>query len=679
MNAAEHDVEVAVWDAKHEYDCIRPISAVRSAYAGQLVQGWAGAGRGITSIDGSEWTPWIAAPPHPEFPSGHSAFSNAAAEIRRRFTGSDTFVKTVTFAAGSSRMRAAFLATMALVNAAAGYGQGWQQWGQNPRHSGAVRVAGQRLDHVLGQFTYDTLADQMRADSGGDLLVHYMAPLLDGDDIFTMSRGDSQWISCRAGQTPCGAQRWGAMGWGVTKLHKAGRTLEKEWTVLSSWKPAPDNGSGWEPVFHPALSGSFVYIPAAAGMVMRLDRGTGELVDCLEPFDDEDPNRFVTSPVTVGADGSVYYTVMKLDFAEPWRRDVIEAFLVKGDVTGRTQKVSFGDLVAGAPAGCSTTFAGVALPWPPAPDAKSPIAPCGSQRPGLNAAPAVGIDGTVYVISRAHFNAAYGYVVAVNPDLTLRWSASLRDRLSDGCDVLLPPSGTLGGCRAGSLRGVDPATNEMPAGRVEDQSTASPAIAPDGSVLYGAWTRYNYSRGHLFRFSGGGEFLGSYDFGWDITPAIFEHDGAWSVIVKDNFYPVGSYCNAPEYCGRGEAKYSLTSLGPGLQKAWSYQNTNDQACERLADGSLQCEPTAVGFEWCVNMVAVDRYGVVYANSEDGNVYAIDRTGQMVGRLFLKIAIGAAYTPLAIGADGRVYTQNDGTLFMVGQQCGRGEYCGPVRR
>ena len=33
--------------------------------------------------------------------------------------------------------------------------------------------------------------------------------------------------------------------------------------------------------------------------------------------------------------------------------------------------------------------------------------------------------------------------------------------------------------------------------------------------------------------------------------------------------------------------------------------------------------------------------------------------------FLKLAIGAAYTPLSIGADGRVYTQNDGHLFVLG--------------
>src|SRR5450432_3434303 len=50
-----------------------------------------------------------------------------------------------------------------------------------------------------------------------------------------------------------------------------------------------------------------------------------------------------------------------------------------------------------------------------------------------------------------------------------------------------------------------------------------------------------------------------------------------------------------------------------------------------------------------------------------NVYGIDKTGKLVGRLFLKAAIGAAYIPLAIGGDGRVCAQNDGTLFVVGAQ------------
>jgi hypothetical protein len=35
-------------------------------------------------------------------------------------------------------------------------------------------------------------------------------------------------------------------------------------------------------------------------------------------------------------------------------------------------------------------------------------------------------------------------------------------------------------------------------------------------------------------------------------------------------------------------------------------------------------------------------------------------------VFLEQAIGAAYTPLALAADGLLYTQNYGHLFAVGE-------------
>src|SRR5206468_12029728 len=89
------------------------------------------------------------------------------------------------------------------------------------------------------------------------------------------------------------------------------------------------------------------------------------------------------------------------------------------------------------------------------PDAVVPTGPCGTQRPGINVAPAIAPDGTIYTVSRAHFRTRYGYVIAVNPDLTPKWAGSLRGHLSDGCNdgtqfSVLPPSGTPGGCIAGA-------------------------------------------------------------------------------------------------------------------------------------------------------------------------------------------------------------------------------------
>jgi hypothetical protein len=38
----------------------------------------------------------------------------------------------------------------------------------------------------------------------------------------------------------------------------------------------------------------------------------------------------------------------------------------------------------------------------------------------------------------------------------------------------------------------------------------------------------------------------------------------------------------------------------------------------------------------------------------------------VKRLFLQLALGAAYTPLSIGSDGKIYAQNAGHLFVLGE-------------
>jgi hypothetical protein len=74
-----------------------------------------------------------------------------------------------------------------------------------------------------------------------------------------------------------------------------------------------------------------------------------------------------------------------------------------------------------------------------------------------------------------------------------------------------------------------------------------------------------------------------------------------------------------------------------------------------------------GFEWCINAPAVDVRGDVYVNGEDGRLYVIGQGGIERASVFTNLALGAAYTPLALGPDGRIYTQNDGHLFVVGSR------------
>ena len=102
------DAGIAAWDAKRHFDSVRPITAIRYLFAGRPVRAWGGPGLGTVTLDGATWQPYqlptFVTPPFPEYVSGHSTFSAAAAEVLRRFTGSDAFRATATVPAGSSRI-----------------------------------------------------------------------------------------------------------------------------------------------------------------------------------------------------------------------------------------------------------------------------------------------------------------------------------------------------------------------------------------------------------------------------------------------------------------------------------------------------------------------------------------------------------------------------------------------
>jgi outer membrane protein assembly factor BamB len=564
------------------------------------------------------------------------------------------------------------------------FGQSWMQWGANPQHTGSVIVLGQPARRVIHESVFDPFARLIQAENGGNLLAHYQPPLTDGRDVFVAFK-TGVYHSCNPPGSlqpaPCGRDAWDRQIWGQKRMVWGHNRLRERWRFESDWKPVPAAGGlGWEPVFHAAGSERFVYVPAAGGELIRLRRGNGRIDRRFQPFGaPTDLNKYLVGPVTVDDHGTVYYNVLQLNPQDPWANgfqgaepsDLPGAWLVKITNTGTVTLADYKTLIPSAPSTCRASFSFEQLPWPPAPDAVPQSVPCFSQRPGVNVAPAVAPDGTIYTVSRGHHpqGARYSYLIALNPDLSLKWAASLRERLRNGCGGLLPIGGP-NGCRHGTpANGVDPATNELPAGMVVDLSTSSPVVAPDGSVLYGASTAYNYLRGHLFHFDANGSFLNAFDFGWDTTPAVWPHGDTYSIILKENNYPIGSYCFHPLFCpARENGPYYITQLDANLNVEWRFQNTTTEACERLDDGTLRCAlgPRRGGFEWCINAPAVDVLGTVYANSEDGYLYVIGQGGKLIDRVFLSLAIGAAYTPLSIGFDGKIYTENDGRMFVIGR-------------
>src|SRR6266545_3605757 len=327
----------------------------------------------------------------------------------------------------------------------------WPQWGHDPQHGSMVQNAGQPLTRIIQDIVYDPFVPAEMVEGDGDLRVHYQAPLLDGNDVYMEFKGGHF----------NNVSNWETQDWIEKKLTWQGSNLVVAWSFTSTWKPVPYassssfNGPFWEPVFHPVLAGDFIYIPSAEGTVTKLRKSDGSIAATIDPFVGtpvpSNANIFVAGPLSADKNGNLFYNAIELS-NQPWDDDVIDSWLVKITSGDQASKVSFSALTPGSPSAtdlCKVEFSTSQLPWPPSPDAVPSAIPCGSQRPGINVAPAIAPNGTIYTVSRGHFVTRYSYLIAVNPNLTLKWVASLRGRLNDGCGVLLPIGGP-GGCRIGA-------------------------------------------------------------------------------------------------------------------------------------------------------------------------------------------------------------------------------------
>ncbi len=538
----------------------------------------------------------------------------------------------------------------------------WPQWGQNPQHTGFVAVAGQSLQGKLSDQVFDPFVAQETAESTGSLLMHYQVPLVNGGNVYMMFKTGT-YVPCNppgSGQPfPCGPNDWNTEIWNETDLQWQNGQLVPVWNFATDWTPVPNDYTlgGWEPLFQPVLAATYIYVPGGGGTLYQLDQATGVVLQQINPFGStEDPTKFVAGGLTADNLGNIYYNVIQVVLASPWTSNVVNSWLVKLSAGGGTSTVTYTSLLPDAPTKCLGNFAQSQLPWPPSATAVPPNVPCGSPRSALNVAPAVSADdSTLYTISRAHFRGRNSYLLALNTaDLSLQWSASLLVLLDDGCNILLPPDGQPDGCSVFGATGLDPTQNVMGAGIVSDEASASPMVAPDGSILFGVNDGYNYGRGHLLKFDPLGTYQNSFNFGWDTTPAIYPNNGIYSVILKDNHYDSGSYCTNPTWCPKAPpGPYYITQLDSNLIPQWQFQDTS----------SNRGHPD--GYEWCANAAAVDVNGVVYADNEDGYMYAIQQGGSPVQKIFLERSIDAGYTPTAIGGDGTIYSENAGHFIAIG--------------
>ncbi len=154
LTNAVSDAGCCAWDNKRAFNSVRPITAIRTLFRGQPVRAWAGPYHGTKLIDGATWFPYQPAtfptPPFPEYSSGHSSFSAAAAEILKLFTGSDRLGTSVTLPAGSSRVEPGAVPTNDLTLSWATFSEAADQAGLSRRYGGIHFEQGDRDARATG-------------------------------------------------------------------------------------------------------------------------------------------------------------------------------------------------------------------------------------------------------------------------------------------------------------------------------------------------------------------------------------------------------------------------------------------------------------------------------------------------------------------------------------------------
>jgi hypothetical protein len=262
-----------------------------------------------------------------------------------------------------------------------------------------------------------------------------------------------------------------------------------------------------------------------------------------------------------------------------------------------------------------------------------------------NCAPAVSPDQkTIYI---AVSNGSAGYLVGLNA-ATLKPKYKVR---------LKEPS-----------NGRDAALN--------DDSTASPTIGPDGDVFMGVQSDtasgFHNGRGWLLHFNAALTATGiPGSFGWDDTASLVPASAVPSYTGGSKYLLMTKYNNYAGI-GTGNGHNEIAILDPHAAQFDEYSSAKVRVMKEVLTiaGPTPFPKGKPGqtYEWCIDTAAVDpATGSVFAGSEDGYLYRWNlRTNRFSERILLNAPRGEAYTPTVMGADGTVYAINNATIYALGK-------------
>ena len=159
LSNAMLDASIAAWDAKRTYDSVRPVTAISALFKGKKIRSWGGPGKGTVEMDGSEWLPYqlstFPTPPFPEYVSGHSTYSAAAARTLALFTDSDHFGYSVTLPAGSSKIEPGVTPAQPVVLMWGTFTDAADEAGMSRRYGGIHFARADMVGRKLGRLVAD--------------------------------------------------------------------------------------------------------------------------------------------------------------------------------------------------------------------------------------------------------------------------------------------------------------------------------------------------------------------------------------------------------------------------------------------------------------------------------------------------------------------------------------------
>ncbi|HKE55561.1 MAG TPA: Ig-like domain repeat protein, partial [Pyrinomonadaceae bacterium] len=391
----------------------------------------------------------------------------------------------------------------------------------------------------------------------------------------------------------------------------------------------------WVPSYNPCIvTGSFgtrLYYPGAGGTILHVDNPDSNTPGA--------PVRevFYTSLANYNANAAAFNATVFVDTP------------ITADSAGN---IYFGFRVQGsAPAPLSTTQSGYAridkngvgsfvLAANAANDANA-------TQTSVNAAPALSNDeSTLYVVVKTTTQTGGHLLGLDSTTLATKYNVLLRDPRS------------------------------VAFAQINDLSTSSPMVGPDGDVYYGVLGNpANGSRGFLLHFSADLSVVKTPGgFGWDYTPGIvpanlvpsYTGTSPYLLFCKYNDYAIadGSGVNKVAILDPNDTQIDPHFSAPGLVEMREVLTINGAT----PDSEFPAVPNAVK-EWCINASAVNpATKSVFFDSEDGHLYRWNlATNSLDQAIILNPGVGQPYVPTVIGPDGTVYTLNGGNFFAVGRK------------